>query len=247
MTTPQQQKRKAKQQAALKAALQAAEPWPVRMVYDHMQAHYGLQGWWPAESSFEMMLGAMLVQNTTWIGATRAIEALQHAGLDNPEGLRTAPDEAIEACIRPAGYFRQKRKRLQALAWFLADYQDSCQLLFEMEGEGLRERLLGVYGVGEETADSICCYEAKQPRFIVDSYTQRFFQRLGWLEAKWPYSHLQQAVEGKLPADSELLGQFHGLIVHHCKVHCMAKPQCRGCPLSFCCASSPDGAPMDLV
>ncbi|MEG3639042.1 endonuclease III domain-containing protein [Magnetococcus sp. PR-3] len=216
--------------------LMRAQSWPLPAVYDHLLQHYGPQHWWPAQSSFEMMLGAMLVQNTTWVAAHGAVQALHRAGLHSPEALRSAPEAQIQSLIRPAGFFRQKYKRIRALALFMIHYQDCTKLLFEIEGESLRETLLTIYGIGPETADSICCYEAKQPWFIVDSYTQRLFQRLGWIENRWPYNTLQQAVHGQLPADAAVLGEFHALIVRHSKDHCSAKPQCHHCPLTHYCA-----------
>ncbi|ABK43557.1 DNA-3-methyladenine glycosylase III [Magnetococcus marinus MC-1] len=218
------------------SCLMQARSWPLPTLYSHLLQHYGPQHWWPAQSHFEMMLGALLVQNTSWSAAHGAVRALQLAALDSPAALRSAPDESIHERIQGAGYFRQKTKKLKALAQFMGQYQDSPQRLFEQEGAALRATLLTVHGIGPETADCICCYEAGQPWFVVDRYTQRLFQRLGWLDQPWPYETVQQAVHALLPHSAPVLGEFHALIVQHSKQHCSAKPQCQGCPVTHYCA-----------
>ncbi|OSM04992.1 putative DNA-3-methyladenine glycosylase III [Magnetofaba australis IT-1] len=182
-----------------------------------------------------MMAGAILVQNTAWSGAKQAVDALKLAGLLSPSAIRTADPAALGAVIRPAGYFNLKTRRLKSLCEFLGRYDDDLARLFAQPKEILRAELLGVWGVGKETADSIVCYEAKQPLFVVDAYTRRLFHRLGWTDAKAGYDTLQDLVHGALPADADLFGQFHALIVHHAKAHCRSKPACPGCPLAARC------------
>ncbi|MBF0368673.1 MAG: endonuclease [Magnetococcales bacterium] len=182
-----------------------------------------------------MMVGAILVQNTAWTGASRGVAQLERAGYLSPEAIRDLPEEVLWELIRSAGYFRLKTKRLKALCGFLAGYGDDLSRLFRVETGALREELLGVYGVGPETADSILLYAAGRPLFLVDAYTRRIFGRLGWVEqAEAPYEILRGWVEERFPVDVGMLNEFHALIVRLGKEHCRAKPLCSGCPITSC-------------
>ncbi|MBF0425620.1 MAG: endonuclease [Magnetococcales bacterium] len=203
-------------------------------LFRQLLAAYGPRHWWPAEGSFEMMVGAILVQNTAWTQAHKAVLALKGAGLLTPAALRAAPDATLWELVRPAGYFRIKTMRLRALVEFLARYDDDLASLFSLETSILREELLAVYGIGKETADSILCYEAKRPLFVVDAYTRRLFFRLGWSEVDASYDLLQNLVHAALPRDPHTLGEFHALIVAHAKAHCRSRPLCAGCPVVAC-------------
>ncbi|MBF0152695.1 MAG: endonuclease [Magnetococcales bacterium] len=203
-------------------------------LFQQLLAAHGPRHWWPAESTFEMMVGAILVQNTAWTQAHKAVLALAAAGLLHPRSIREAADTTLWELIRPAGYFRVKTRRLQALATFLAHYDDDHTRLFALETELLRKTLLQVHGVGKETADSILCYEAKRPFFIVDTYTKRLFSRLGWTDGQADYDLIQNLVHDALPRDSHILGEFHALIVAHAKAHCRKQPVCAGCPVTGC-------------
>ncbi|NGZ28867.1 MAG: endonuclease, partial [Magnetococcales bacterium] len=187
-----------------------------------------------ADSALAMMAGAILVQNTAWTGAARAVQRLAEAGLLEAAALRQVDDERLWERIRPAGYFRVKGQRLRALATFLADYGDNCQRLFRLETTELRNALLKVHGIGKETADSIVCYGGGRAIFVVDAYTRRLFHRLGWSSAKADYDQLQQLVMGTVPPEADMLAEFHALIVRHAKNHCRSKPLCHGCPVVFC-------------
>jgi endonuclease III related protein len=203
-------------------------------LYDRLFAVYGPQGWWPAETVMGMMVGAILVQNTTWIQASRAVDVLAFQGALTPEAIRRVEDETLWEWIRPAGFFRVKAKRLKSLAHFLGQYEDNLEILFDRDTVTLRQLLLSINGVGKETADCILCYGAKRPQFVVDAYTSRLLSRLNWVEEDSGYDEIQNLLQGGVPRDADLLGEYHALIVRHAKEHCRAKPLCPGCPLSFC-------------
>ncbi|NGZ04731.1 MAG: endonuclease [Magnetococcales bacterium] len=203
-------------------------------LFDLLLATYGPRHWWPARSVPAMMAGAILVQNTAWTGAAKAVARLEQEGaLNSWTGLLATPEPQLWEWIRPAGYFRVKSQRLLALARFMESFGDHEQL-FRLETAPLRTALLGVSGVGKETADSILCYAAKRPVFVVDAYTRRIFGRIGWTDPQADYDTLQQFVMQILPEDVDLLGEMHALLVEHAKTRCRTKPRCSDCPVSFC-------------
>ncbi|MBF0439537.1 MAG: endonuclease [Magnetococcales bacterium] len=207
----------------------------VQLLFDCLLSAYGPRHWWPARTVPAMMAGAVLVQNTAWIGAARAVERLEEAGLlDSWPRLRETPDEELWELIRSAGYFRLKTRRLKALAGFMAGFGEDHRQLFGLDTGSLREALLGVYGVGKETADSILCYAAFRPVFVVDAYTKRIFSRLGWTDEAIGYDALQLFVHSSFPSDAHTLGELHALLVEHAKVYCRVKPRCADCPVGFC-------------
>ncbi|MBF0178916.1 MAG: endonuclease [Magnetococcales bacterium] len=204
-------------------------------LYEALFGAHGPQHWWPAPTVPAMMAGAMLVQNTAWIGAARAVERLGEAGLlDSWSCLLAAPDEQVWELVRPAGYFRVKTVRLKALAAFMEAYGGAHERLFGLETSALRRALLTVAGVGKETADSIVCYAAGRPVFVVDAYTRRIFARLGWVGPKAGYDEMQELIHAHFPGDAHLLGELHALLVRHAKEHCRVRPRCEGCPVGFC-------------
>lgn len=203
-------------------------------LFDCLLSAYGSQHWWPAKTVEEMMLSAILVQNTTWIQVVKVVAQLESQGCLSMAAIRQIPEERLWDILRPAGYFRIKTRRIKALAVFMADYQDTPDLLFQLETAALREALLQVYGIGKETADSILCYGAQRPLFVVDTYSKRLFYRLGWIGEKASYDEVQQKVQHHFPNDPLQLGEFHALIVQHAKVHCRLKPRCAHCPVLFC-------------
>ncbi|MBF0340545.1 MAG: endonuclease [Magnetococcales bacterium] len=213
-------------------------------LFDTLLKTYGPRHWWPARTVPEMMAGAVLVQNTAWIGAARAVARLEEAGLlDSWSALLATPDEQLWERIRPAGFFRIKARRLKSLAAFMAGFPQGHEGLFRLETPALRTALLGVYGVGEETADSILCYGAQRGIFVVDAYARRIFSRLGWTGAQAGYGELQRFVMERMPADAHLLGELHALLVEHAKRHCRSQPRCHGCPVIFCPTSSTPAPP----
>jgi endonuclease III related protein len=201
-------------------------------MFDLLVAHFGPQEWWPAETDIEMMVGAVLTQNTNWKNVERAIENLKSKGLLTVNALCSMPTEALAQEIRPAGYYNIKAKRLMNLIQFIKDrYGENLSGFYEDETQTLKEGLLSVNGVGPETADSILLYAARRPVFVIDAYTHRILKRHGMSEDQATYYELQELFMDHLPEDQELYGEFHALIVQAGKNYCKRKPLCLACPL----------------
>ena len=206
-------------------------------VFDRLLAHFGPLHWWPAETPFEVVIGAILTQNTAWTNVEKAIANLRREGALTPEALRVAPRERLEEWIRPAGFFRQKAERLQLFVEHLFAHHDGDlgRLLTAPLPETRRE-LLTLKGVGPETADSILLYAGGLPSFVVDAYTRRLFGRLGLLDPTAPYEHIRAFFMACLPSDVDLFNEYHALIVEQCKQLCRKrKPLCADCPLQEIC------------
>lgn len=203
-------------------------------VYRALLSAYGPQGWWPGDTPFEVAVGAILTQATSWRNAARAIGNLKSAGLLSPEALGKLRAEEIAPLIRPAGFFNQKAQRLRAFLDLIAEY-GGLERLFRLPGDELREALLAVPGIGPETADSIALYAAGKPTFVIDAYTRRILSRLGLISGNEPYEELRRLFEGNLPRDVSLYKEYHALLVRHGKEHCRARPHCKGCPLRALC------------
>ncbi len=195
--------------------------------------HFGPQHWWPARTPFEVMVGAVLTQNTAWRNVERAIANLEEAGALNPQVLALLPVETLEKLIRPAGFFRVKAARLKSLVTLIIEnYQGDVGLMAREPGWILRKKLLSVHGVGEETADSILLYAFDKPFFVVDAYTKRILTRQGVIKGRESYGEIQRLFMENLPADVELFKEYHALLVKLGKVYCRAKnPLCHECPL----------------
>jgi len=209
-------------------------------IYARLLDAYGPQGWWPGETPFEVMVGAVLTQNTAWSNVERAIDRLRAAGALNPASILALPDAELAECIRPAGYYNVKARRLKALCDFLhaAAVLDAPERLRALAPlSQLRRRLLLVHGIGEETADSILLYALELPVFVIDAYTRRLFSRLGEISGTESYAELQAGFERTLPADHRLFNEYHALIVRHAKEACRARPLCAHCPLRESCAN----------
>ncbi|WP_006787772.1 endonuclease III domain-containing protein [Thiorhodospira sibirica] len=205
------------------------------LVYERLFAHYGPQHWWPAQTPFEVMVGAVLTQNTAWSRVERAIAALRQHGSLSAEALLALEPQTLGELIRPAGYYTIKTRRLQALCqWYLA--QGGFAALQGWETPRLRTELLAIHGVGPETADDILLYAFERPVFVIDAYTRRIGSRLGLLEAKAPYETLRQQFEQALGLDTVLFKEYHALIVAHAKAFCRVRPRCQGCMLVQYCA-----------
>jgi endonuclease-3 related protein len=212
-------------------------------VYRQLLDAFGPQNWWPGDTHFEMMVGAILVQNTNWQNVERAIGNLRAADLLAPDALYDVPQEELEELIRPAGYYRIKAKRLRSLLKFLVErYDGSIEAMFHTPLEKLRQELLGIHGVGPETADSILLYAGGLPTFVVDAYTYRIFSRHGWIDPESDYHQIQEFFHDHLPADAPMFNEFHALLVHAGKHHCKkAVPLCEMCPLK---SMLPEGGPI---
>jgi len=203
-------------------------------LYRLLLARYGRQHWWPADTPFEVMVGAVLTQNTSWTNVEKAIANLKSEGLMDARNIVDCAPEQLADLIRPAGFFRQKATRLAALSRFYLGHGGTRKLR-ERQIRALREQLLAVHGIGPETADSILLYALHKPVFVIDAYTIRIFSRLGILDAGIRYADAQDFFHDHLPRSTPLFQEFHALIVAHAKHHCRSKPVCGGCPLAHVC------------
>jgi len=205
-------------------------------IFDILHAAYGPRFWWPAESPFEVCVGAILTQNTNWGNVEKAIVNLKREGLLSPEGLRDIPSERLSELIRPAGYFNVKSVRLKDfIGWLFAEYGGSLEGMFSGDWRELRVVLLKVRGIGPETCDSILLYAGHKPSFVVDAYTKRLFSRLDLISSTATYDEVRDLFMGNVPADVELFNEYHALIVQHCKERCRTKPLCGECMLRVRC------------
>ena len=228
-------------------------------IFRHLKKTYGAQGWWPLsdcngknptktgsmqgyhpddftyphnpEQAFEIAVGAILTQNTSWVQAEKAVITLKKSGLLFPSGILETAHEILSEMIKPAGYFNQKTKKLKCLSEFWITLKKNTPS---------RESLLSLWGVGPETADSILLYVFRIPVFVVDAYTRRIFSRLGLIELSWDYEEIRSFFESRLPSEYPLFQEYHALIVEHAKRHCLKKPVCAGCPLNKACRAFQD-------
>jgi endonuclease III related protein len=208
----------------------------LREAYARLLSAYGPQHWWPAEGPFEVMVGAILTQSTAWANVAKAIENLKCAGAMTPQALRRLSVEDVAALIRPCGYYVGKTRKLKALvAWLDGQGDDLTKILAE-DTEDLRRELLGVYGIGEETADSILLYAAGKPVFVVDAYTRRIVDRIGIQPERDGYAAYQRLFVENLWHDTVVFNEYHALLVEHGKRTCRKAPRCDGCCLLDICS-----------
>jgi endonuclease III related protein len=202
-------------------------------VYRALYEVYGPQHWWPADTPFEVMVGAVLTQNTAWSNVEKAVASLKRERLMTPAGLDRTPGSRLAALIRQSGYYNIKAKRLKNLTGFIRDrYSGSLRRMISSEPGELRKGLLQVNGIGPETADSILLYAANVPSFVVDAYTKRVFSRHGFIAPDADYDTVQKTFMDSLPADARLYNEFHALIVRVSKDYCRKKTTlCTSCPL----------------
>lgn len=202
-------------------------------IYYELYSQYGPQNWWPGETQFEIIIGAILTQNTSWNNVSKAINNLKKHGLLDLESFLNADPDIIKDLITPAGFYNVKHKRLMTLIDYLAKYKDDLVRFYKLPIDDLRKELLSINGIGKETADSILLYAFGRPIFVIDAYTRRFFSRLGfhWME-KAPYDEIQKFFMDNLPLDSKLFNEYHALIVVHCKALCKKKPLCSECHIT---------------
>ena len=201
--------------------------------YQAMYATLGPQHWWPGRTPFEVIVGAILTQNTAWVNVERAIENLRRARLLTPAAIERARAARLARLIRSSGYFRQKAKKLKAFVNFLRrEFRGSVHRMFCTPTGELREKLLAVHGIGPETADSILLYAGSHPVFVVDAYTRRILERHGLAPEDAGYEQVRQLFEHSLPRDTAIYNEFHGLIVNVGKNWCRpSSPRCETCPL----------------
>lgn len=201
-------------------------------IYNRLYKHFGPQHWWPGQTPLEIMVGAVLTQNTNWKNVEKAIRNLKRASLLDAEKLHTLPVDDLAEQIRPAGYFNVKAKRLKALIeWFCQTCGGDPQQLQDRPADTLREELLAVRGIGPETADSILLYAFQKPVFVVDAYTARIMGRHHLIEPPTDYAEIQALFENALPCETALYNEYHALLVCCGKEFCKPRPLCRGCPL----------------
>ena len=194
---------------------------------------YGPQKWWPARTRFEVIVGAILTQNTRWKNVESAILSLRRNHMLSLAALAKTPVEELAPLIRSSGYFRQKARKLKAFVAFLEkEYGGRLSRMLAAPSNEVREQLLTVHGIGPETADSILLYAGDQPVFVVDAYTRRILERHELLHGKETYEEIRALVEKSLPRDKTVFNEFHALIVHVGKNFCRPKaPTCSACPL----------------
>jgi len=205
-------------------------------IYTRLLADGGDQHWWPGETPFEVAVGAVLTQNTSWKGVEKAIANLKSAQILSAQGISAAEPAALGELIRPSGYFNVKAVRLKALAEFLlAAAAPGVSEIDRSDAAELRKRLLSVKGIGRETADSIMLYAAGVPIFVIDAYTRRIFGRLGLIDPAADYDSIRAFFEGSLDADLNLFKDFHAQIVRCAKEYCRTRPMCLQCPLQDLC------------
>lgn len=193
----------------------------------------GPQGWWPARTPYEVMVGAILTQNTAWTNVEKAIAKLRAARSLTPRRLLSLGPARLAECIRPSGYFNQKTLRLRMFSrWFLRRFGGSPARMRREDPWRLREELLSLNGIGPETADSILLYALGHPFFVVDAYTRRIGGRHGLLDPEAPYEEIRARFEDAMPRRAAILNDFHAQIVRIGKERCRKRaPRCEGCPL----------------
>ncbi|NIN63525.1 MAG: endonuclease [Anaerolineae bacterium] len=209
-------------------------------VFDALYFTYGPQHWWPGDSPFEVIIGAILTQNTAWQNVSQAIENLRREGLLDARALVEADPDEVKLLIAPAGFYNVKYDRLRNILEYLMSQDMDLDRFRRLPVTQLRDELLNVKGVGPETADSILLYAFDRLAFVVDAYTRRLFSRLGygWM-ARASYDEVQGFFMEQLPRDTSLYNEFHALVVVHCKETCRSTPLCSECCLRPPCAGGP--------
>ncbi len=204
----------------------------IEEIHSRLVDHFGPQHWWPGETPFEVMLGAVLTQNTSWRNVSMVIEALRQDGLLSLEALEALPLEVLAEKIRPSGYYNQKAKRLKGLFAAIREDSGSLEDFFDQDTHTLREKLLAIKGIGPETADSITLYGAGKPVFVVDAYTYRILLRHDLIAEDAGYEEIQELFLGRLPTEAQLFNEYHALLVRLAKEYCKkSNPLCDACPL----------------
>jgi endonuclease-3 related protein len=206
-------------------------------IYERLFERYGHQHWWPADTPFEVVVGAILTQSVSWMNVETAIRNLKRENALSPDGLLRLDETKLASLIRPTGYYNAKARKLKAFVEHLSQsYDNDLDALFRGDTEELRRELLSIHGIGPETADSILLYAAGKPVFVVDAYTRRLMNRLGFVSENVTYHELQKLFMDNLPLDVALFQEYHALIVAHAKFVCRKRdPLCDDCPLLAQC------------
>lgn len=215
----------------------------IARLYRGLHSAYGPQHWWPAQTVFEVIAGAVLTQNTAWRNVERALGNLRQAGVLSSVAILDLPPAQLSDLIRPSGCYRVKTRRLRAVCEWLVD-GGGVDRISRLPTEELRDSLLRVHGVGQETADAILLYAFERPVFVVDAYARRLFSRVGLIHGGEPYGEIKTAVESGMGGVAQDYNELHALIVEHGKRSCLKQPRCSGCPLRDDCSylSQPTGS-----
>lgn len=202
-------------------------------IYECMLKYYGKQHWWPGDSILEIMVGALLTQNTSWRGVEKAIKNLKDEGMLDMESIIN--NDRVLELIRPSGFYNIKHKRLKNMLLNIRNsFGDNLESLKLVNPKVMRDFFLSLNGIGKETADSILLYGLEHPFFVVDSYTKRLFGRLGILQED-DYDSVQKLFHTHLPVSTQLFNEYHALIVTHSKNICKKRPECKKCFLIEYC------------
>ena len=207
-------------------------------VYRRLYDAYGPQGWWPgAETPIEVCVGAILTQSAAWTNVEKAMHRLRAAGQLSLAGIHQTPQEELAELVHASGYFNVKARKLKAFAQHVHDrHGGDLDAMLAQPWELLRGELLGVYGIGEETADDIVLYAAGAPTFVIDAYTRRILTRLGAPAADERYESYRRVFMDGLPRDDHLFNEYHALLVNLGKEVCRKRtPRCGACPLLELC------------
>lgn len=205
---------------------------PLDEIYQTLRARFGHRGWWPGTTKLEIILGAILTQNTNWRNVEKALANLRGARMMSLRALRAIPADSLAELIRPSGYYNQKALKIKAFVLFLEDnYKGSLARMFREDTPTLREKLLGVKGIGRETADSILLYAGGHLSFVADLYTWRVMTRHNWAPEDIDYEGLRELFESRLPRDLDLWKDYHAQLVAVGNRHCRKTPKCDECPL----------------
>jgi len=208
----------------------------LQSIYQRLMDCYGSQHWWPAKEPFEVMVGAILTQSAAWANVEKAIANLKTSMALAPEPMRRLSVSEIAELIHPCGYYNAKALKLKSLAeWLGKYYDDDLDRLFADDISQLREQLLSIHGIGEETADSIILYAANKPVFVIDAYTRRVVSRIGLAPEGNNYTAYQRLFMDNLPADVGLFNEYHALLVNLAKNVCRTSPLCQQCCLNGIC------------
>ena len=203
-------------------------------IYELLNGYFGDLHWWPADSPFEVIVGAILTQNTAWTNVEKAIAALKDRNLLSPAALSRIDEDSLAEIIRPSGYYHVKAKRLKSFVRFLLEeYSGNIKRMCAEELPVLRQKLLSVRGIGPETADSILLYACRKPVFVSDAYTQRIMQRHNLIPENTDVSQIRTLFMTHLPHHTSLFNQYHALLVYTGKTFCRKIPKCTPCPLGI--------------
>jgi len=204
----------------------------LQQIYQKLLKKFGPQFWWPAPTRFEVIIGAILTQNTNWANVEKALTVLKDKRLLSPQALYKITPRQLASCIKPAGYFNVKAKRIKNFIRFLFEvHEGKIEKMRQEKPENLRSQLLCVNGIGAETADSILLYALDKPFFVVDAYTKRILSRHGIISPDADYATIQQLFMTSLRKNLKVFNEYHALIVRCAKEYCKKKPLCEGCPL----------------